>query len=215
VKYGLNLSAPNIQVGVTQTVSSPALKMNVTGYHGGVANSATLDVDAPAGVDFGKLWGNQIGITTTGNTVSIADGYVPGWLSLRTPSASTLMNNQDKTARPVDIQLYAPAYQFNFLQTNKSVFTDAYVLRFDTGFMSGVPNYTSSHTYAPLNVYGISVVDEVTRNGQYRPPFVPLFRPAGQGGPWAVPGSHPVTPAPEGGVNLGSAEADMIQFASQ
>jgi len=215
VKYGLNLSAPNIQVGVTQTVSSPALKMNVTGYHGGVANSATLDVDAPAGVDFGKLWGNQIGITTTGNTVSIADGYVPGWLSLRTPSASTLMNNQDKTARPVDIQLYAPAYQFNFLQTNKSVFTDSYVLRFDTGFMSGVPNYTSSHTYAPLNVYGISVVDEVTRNGQYRPPFVPLFRPAGQGGPWAVPGSHPVTPAPEGGVNLGSAEADMIQFASQ
>lgn len=216
VKTALNLAAPNIQVGVTQTVASPALNMNVTGYRGSIAHSIGLKVNAPAGVTFGKLWGEQVTVSTTGDYVGIASGKVPGWLSLKTASTNLLMDNQDQTLRPVNIQLYEPDFEFSLTQTGRSAFTSAYVLRFDTGYMAGVPNFTEKHTLAPIDVFGISVIDDATRNGQFRPPLAPLFTPPAQPGPWAVPWTYPVELPKEGGaVNTSEAEGAVIEVARQ
>ena len=66
----------------------------------------------------------------------------------------------------------------------------------------------------PIDVFGINVIDEATRNSQYRGPLAPTFTPPTQHGPWAVPWTHPVDVQQDGGaVNTTSAEGGVIEIA--
>jgi hypothetical protein len=199
-----------MDVKLSQLPGFPPLQMNVTGYKGGVSGKVALNVDAPAGLDFGQLRAKQIDLITTADGVSIASGYVPGRLSMLTPSVNLLMNNQDTTPQPVNVQLYQPGYAFKLLQNGRSTFTDAYVLYFGDGFTPGVSNYTVPHTDVPLSVFGISVIDDSTRKAQYQPPLVPPFAPGAASIAWSVP-SYPLAPGPGGAVNLGGAAPDVPQ----
>jgi hypothetical protein len=210
VKYGLDLAASNMDVKLSQLPGFPPLQMNVTGYKGGVAGNVKLNVDAPA-IEFGKLRGSQVALTTTANDVGITQGYVPGRLSMLTRSTHLLMNNQDKTPQRVDMQLYQPSYTFKLFQNGKSTFTDAYVLHFADGFTPGVSNYIAPHTDVVMNVFGISVIDDTTRKAMYQPPVVAPFAAGATSVLWSVPTRYPLTPAPEGAVNLGSAAPDVTQ----
>ncbi|MDR2856341.1 MAG: hypothetical protein LBV50_00645 [Novosphingobium sp.] len=81
--------------GRIRATGAQPFRLDVRGYADIYADSVTLDVDAPAGLQFQRLWTDYGNIVTTTGQVAILDGRVRTSLSLTTPFGQTLMNNVD------------------------------------------------------------------------------------------------------------------------
>jgi hypothetical protein len=108
----LGLHANNIMGSVLHTGNAP-LAMDVTGPHGTMASNVDLVMHTNIGVAMNNLFTNNGSITMTGGNLDIYNGIVVNQLWLDNPFTTVLIDNQDRSLRPVDTQLYSPNGHFD------------------------------------------------------------------------------------------------------
>jgi hypothetical protein len=127
------LRAGSLIVNITQVPEGPPrLKLTLTGYKGGVGDSALVSVDAPAGLDIGQYFFTEGEIDTTARFVSILDAFVPGSLLLGTPLQTLLWEN--RTPLPQyrqNVQLFQPGFAFNVTLDDFRTTTNAFAVKYD------------------------------------------------------------------------------------
>jgi hypothetical protein len=79
--------------------SASLLVIRFTGPNGGIAENATVDIDAPNGTSFLQLLVNDASITTHGVNVGILNGFVPGNLVLIMREQDTVRDNRSPARR--------------------------------------------------------------------------------------------------------------------
>ncbi|SEK85157.1 hypothetical protein SAMN04488032_107109 [Pacificibacter marinus] len=126
------LRGGTITAGITQVPSGPnPLQMTLTGGRGTVGTSATVTVDAPAGIDIDDLFFVDTTFDTTAENVSIDNAYVPGSLLLTSPLQTLLFDN--RTPRPhytANVQYFEPEYAFALDMEGYYSISDAYVVQY-------------------------------------------------------------------------------------
>ena len=127
------LRAGSLIVNITQVPEGPPrLKLTLTGYKGGVGDSADVTVDAPAGLEIKELFFTETELETTARFVSILDAFVPGSLLLETPLQTLLWEN--RTPLPQyrqNVQLFQPDFAFNLTLDEFRTITNAFVVKYD------------------------------------------------------------------------------------
>jgi hypothetical protein len=157
VGTALTMHANVINAGITQSplVSTP-LVLDVTGPHGGLANTVNLNIDAPNGLDIAELAAIEANLVTTANVV-VGSFDVPGVLHLQTAQAILLLDNLDPSPRPgVNVQLYQPGGRFFLDQSGRTTLTDAYITNFQQAYTVIEAAFTASHTDASPYFEGTS-----------------------------------------------------------
>jgi uncharacterized protein YaiE (UPF0345 family) len=134
VYRAMSLAADTINVIAEQLPSVPAvpLYVTITGYRGGVATSANVNIDPPQ-IIMDRLSVTDIVLIVDSPNLSIEDGYVPGRMVLSTPGGDILMDN--RTPAPVggfNLQLYQPGGAFKMQQAGNDNFTDTHVVYYDS-----------------------------------------------------------------------------------
>ena len=127
----INLAAANINVNGSQIPSTPAipLHMAVTGYNGGVAKVANVNID-PDVIIIDQLNVADIVFTTNAPTVTIQNGFVQNQMLLTTSVMEILMNNT--TSAPMgtaDVQFYSPTGNFTLNQVGTNSITTVTVVQ--------------------------------------------------------------------------------------
>jgi hypothetical protein len=127
------LRAGSLIVNITQVPEGPPrLKLTLTGYKGGVGNTADVTVDAPAGLEIGDFFFTETELATTARFVSILNAFVPGSLLLETPLQTLLWEN--RTPLPQyrqNVQLFQPGFAFNLTLDDFRTTTNAFVVKYD------------------------------------------------------------------------------------
>jgi hypothetical protein len=128
----LKIAANTIEAGVVQPAGSPSpLVIDFTGPNGGIAQKIVVDIDAPNGTNFSHLFATDASVTTNGVKVGILSGFVPGKLTLVTPSQNIVLDNRSPvpTVGP-SVQLYGPGRPFTLIQNNNAVFTTDFAVSY-------------------------------------------------------------------------------------
>ncbi|MCK9919144.1 leukotoxin LktA family filamentous adhesin [Microbacteriaceae bacterium K1510] len=138
VYRSLTLQADTMNVIAKQLPSMPPVPLHVTisGFNGGVARSANLNIDPPQVIVDQYHVVDSVLVVDSPN-LTITDGYVPGQLSLTTPAGEILLNN--RTPAPtggVNLQLYQPGGLFSMQQIGNANFSNTYVVWYDTTIAS-------------------------------------------------------------------------------
>jgi hypothetical protein len=156
VVNSLKIAATTIEAGVVQPAGAPSpLVINFTGPNGGIAQKIVVDIDAPNGTNFSQLFATDASVTTNGVKVGILNGFVPGKLTLVTPSQDIVLDNRSPapTVGP-SLQLYGPGRAFTLIQNNNAIFTTDFAVAY--GVNSAV---------TALSVFeGMSFVRDFPRN---------------------------------------------------
>lgn len=140
VKTFLDLGADVMTVTASQIPAVPAsatppLDMDITGFDGAIGTQATLNIDAPAGLDIGKLFVGKVTLITTAEDVNIADADVPHWLWLQTPDPIIYVDNDSpRPVNGVQVQLYAQDGTFSLDQISNTTHTDTHVVYYEPGY---------------------------------------------------------------------------------
>ncbi len=132
----VDLAAQNITVGeLRQAAGVPGpLTLSLTGYAGGIGQTADLAIDAPGGLLLSRLSENTVSISTTARQVTIADALLTGTMRLVTPTSNLWFN--DVSSRPVlgnDVQFYQPDDRFYLLQSGTDTITNSYIVQYGAG----------------------------------------------------------------------------------
>lgn len=143
VYRAMTLGADIINVTAVQLPSVPPVPLNVkvTGYQGGVATRANLDIDPPE-VIIGQFKVVDSTVKVDSPALTIADGYVPGQMLLMTPAGQILLNNRGPG--PVggnNLQLYQPGGSFTMQQNGSANFSNTQVVYYDSTISSTIINY--------------------------------------------------------------------------
>jgi len=163
----LDIAANTINVTGRQIPSVPAipLVMNVTGYNGGAAKTANIDID-PLVLVFDQFRVVDAFVVTDAPSISIVNGYVPGQLMLTTPTEFVLLDNRSPapSAWPT-LQLYQPGGVFTLSQNLNASFTDSYVVFYSGDIASTVSTYSSDHVCCS-DFTGSSMVRDIPNQTQ-------------------------------------------------
>lgn len=157
------LHATDINVGITQVPlpplpGTPPLKLDITGPGNGVANSVDLTINAPAGVVFSTLFAKTAVIDTTALNVAIQNGFVPGQMTLLTPSQLVFLNDMSPTPTSGNnIQLWQPSFAFGLNLQGNGLTTNSFVVQYQVG-----SNPTDVLGGLPFD--GISLIRDVERD---------------------------------------------------
>jgi hypothetical protein len=139
----MTLGADVINVTAVQLPSLPPVPLNVkvTGYQGGVATRADLNIDPPQVIiDQFRVVDSTVIVDSP--ALTIASGYVPGQMLLQTPAGQILLNNRGPG--PVggnNLQLYQPGGVFTMQQLGNANFSNTQVVYYDTTISSTIINY--------------------------------------------------------------------------
>jgi len=143
VYRAMMLGADIINVTAVQLPSLPPVPLNVqvTGYQGGVATRATLNIDPPE-VIIGQFRVVDSTVIVDSPLLTITSGYVPGQMLLQTPAGQILLDNRGPG--PVggnNLQLYQPGGVFTMKQVGNANFSDTQVVYYDSTISSTIINY--------------------------------------------------------------------------
>lgn len=116
-----------------------------TGSNGGLADSVDLTITAQGGVNFSQGYARQAHISTTGNSMSVADGWITESMLWNTQSTHLVMDNVNPATQQVDMQLHEQDHRFTLDLTGQKATTDAYVTHYGLGWEVALPNYSQSH----------------------------------------------------------------------
>ncbi|MBX3553449.1 MAG: hypothetical protein KF697_13430, partial [Pseudolabrys sp.] len=137
------LAANNITVTAKQLPSVPPVPLHVTvsGFNGGVATSANLNIDPPVVmIDLYRVVDSVL--TVDSPNLTITGGYVPGQMMLTTPAGQVLLDNRGPAPAPgVNLQLYQPSGVFSMAQVGSTNYSDTQVVWYDTTISSVITNY--------------------------------------------------------------------------
>jgi hypothetical protein len=144
----LVVHAPNIALDVTHIGVADPLHIDIAGFLPGTsADSAALNIDAPAGIGFGLYSANRGTIVTTAHVVDMPRGHVAREMRLITPDIHLYLNDVSPTpVRNVGVQLFAPGLDFLLNQDHRRTTTDAFII-----------NYGVSYSVSFLNADGTVV----------------------------------------------------------
>ncbi|WP_168192777.1 leukotoxin LktA family filamentous adhesin [Undibacter mobilis] len=143
VYRAMSLGADVIDVTAVQLPSLPPVPLHVkaTGYQGGVATRANLNIDPPQVViDQYRIVDSILIVDSP--ALTIASGYVPGQMLLMTPAGQILLNNRGPG--PVggnNLQLYQPGGAFTMQQNGNANFSNTQVVYYDSTISSTIINY--------------------------------------------------------------------------
>ncbi len=157
------LASNDLDVHVTQVPSGPdPLQLDLTGHHGGVGTFATVTVDAPAGLDIGKLSFVDALLNANSPHISVASAYIPGSLKITSPFQTLLFNDRSPFPLPgSDVQLYQPSYAFSVLLDDYHTTSNAYVVQYQIG--AQVTDVLDGISYDGISLIRDSV--RIFRNG--------------------------------------------------
>ena len=144
----LDLAANTINVVGGQIPSTPSIPliMNVTGYKGGVATSANLNID-PDMIIVNQFKVVDANFVTDAPNVTIVNGFVPGQLMLTTLTQRILLDNRSPSpSNWATLQLYQPGGVFTMSHNGNANVTDSYVVLYNGDISATVTNYVGSHT---------------------------------------------------------------------
>ncbi|MBR1266082.1 leukotoxin LktA family filamentous adhesin [Bradyrhizobium sp. AUGA SZCCT0222] len=144
----LDLAANTINVVGGQIPSTPSIPliMNVTGYKGGVATSANLNID-PDTIIVNQFRVVDANFVTDAPNVTIVNGFVPGQLMLTTLTQRILLDNRSPSpSNWATLQLYQPSGVFTMSHNGNANVTDSYVVLYNGDISATVTNYVGSHT---------------------------------------------------------------------
>ncbi|MBR1143695.1 leukotoxin LktA family filamentous adhesin [Bradyrhizobium sp. AUGA SZCCT0431] len=144
----LDLAANTINVIGGQIPSTPSIPliMNVTGYNGGVATSANLNID-PDTIIVNQFRVVDANFVTDAPNVTIVNGFVPGQLMLTTLTQRILLDNRSPSpSNWATLQLYQPGGVFTMSHNGNANVTDSYVVLYNGDISATVTNYVGSHT---------------------------------------------------------------------
>ena len=162
IATAVDLAAQNITVGeLRQAAGVPGpLMLSLTGYAGGIGQTADLAIDAPNGLFVSQLSENTVSISTTARQVTIADALLTGTMRLVTPTSNLWFN--DVSSGPVlgnDVQFYRPDDRFYLLQSGTDTITNSYIVQYDSG--------PAIHEDVNGVIYnGASLVRDIDRQGR-------------------------------------------------
>ena len=154
----LNVAANTINLTGTQlssTASNPLI-MNITGFQGGVAQSANVTID-PAVIVVDQLSVYDMNFVAMTPSLTIVNGYVGGEMFLTTPTELILVD--DLTPAPSlwpTIQIYQPGGSFTLGQYGNADYSNAYVVWFNGDIASALSTYPDpggSSFYRDLPTY--------------------------------------------------------------
>ena len=139
----MTLAANNITVTAKQLPSVPPVPLHVTvsGFNGGVATSANLNIDPPVVViDLYRVIDSVL--TVDSPNLNIVSGYVPGQMLLTTPAGQILLDNRGPApVNTVNLQLYQPSDAFSMQQVGVTNYSNTQVVWYDTTIASVITNY--------------------------------------------------------------------------
>ncbi|WP_082540812.1 leukotoxin LktA family filamentous adhesin [Pseudolabrys sp. Root1462] len=143
VYRAMTLGADIIHVTAEQLASVPPVPLHVvvTGYRGGVATYANLNIDPPQ-VIVDRFSVVDSAVTVDSPSLTVVAGYVPGQMLLNTPAGQILLNNRGPG--PVggnNLQLYQPGGVFTMQQIGNANFSNTQVVYYDTTISSTIINY--------------------------------------------------------------------------
>ena len=156
VGSSVNLGADQIVGNITHAGTTP-LALNITGWQGGIASMVMLNIDPPSAVNIGALWAVDATLSTDSHVVTIADGFVPGSMTLTTAEKTLFLN--DRTSLPTlgsNVQMFTLHDAFTLVQAGAATWTNAYVVQFQPG--SFITAYLG-----PDVLLGTSLVDDLPR----------------------------------------------------
>ncbi|MBR1212048.1 leukotoxin LktA family filamentous adhesin [Bradyrhizobium sp. JYMT SZCCT0180] len=143
----LDLAANTINVVGGQIPSTPSIPliMNVTGYKGGVATSANLNID-PDTIIVNQFRVVDANFVTDAPNVTVVNGFVPGQLMLTTLTQRILLDNRSPApSNWATLQLYQPGGVFTMSHNGNANVTDSYVVLYNGDISATVTNYVGSH----------------------------------------------------------------------
>ncbi|WP_210254868.1 hypothetical protein [Methylocapsa sp. S129] len=148
VSSGISLAATDIDIGLLR--QSPGatgpLDVSLTGYNGGIGNSATLTIVAPNGVVIPELRERSATISTDASLVAINSAMIVDTLDLTTSHDNIWVNDQSsRPANGADVQLFQPGYAFYLTQNGTSTATNAFVVQY--GDNSAIVDQLSGNIY--------------------------------------------------------------------
>jgi hypothetical protein len=117
------------------------LHVTITGYRGGVATSANVNIDPPQ-IIVDRLSATDVVLVVDSPSFTIDSGYVPGQMMLSTPGGDILLDNRSPApVGGVNLQLYRPGGVFSMQQFGNENYTDTYVVYYDGTISSNITNY--------------------------------------------------------------------------
>jgi len=170
----LDLAANTINVTGRQIMSNPSIPliMNVTGYNGGIATSASIKID-PDAIVINQFRVVDANFVTDAPQVTIVNGQVPGQLMLTTLNERILVDNRSPApSNWPTLQLYQPGGAFTMVQNFNANFTNTYVVFYTGDISSTVSTYSPSHACCTIYsgtmmVRDIAIDSEGTGSGGY------------------------------------------------
>ncbi|QCB45382.1 leukotoxin LktA family filamentous adhesin [Hydrogenophaga sp. PAMC20947] len=142
----LSLAANGITAGVTASGPNP-VQIDATGFGGGIASKVVLKVDAPAGLEFKRLYANNASIDSTASHNAMADARIGTLLKYRTPAGAFEVSGFVPAFVPgLLAQFYQPSLR-PFFQTldGRNFLTNAYVLQLDRSAYANSASYNRDH----------------------------------------------------------------------
>ncbi|MGN6461244.1 MAG: beta strand repeat-containing protein, partial [Pseudolabrys sp.] len=139
----LSLAANTITVTAKQLPFVPPVPLHVivSGFNGGVATWANLNIDPPVVIiDTYRVTDSTL--TVDSPDLTIASGYVPGQMTLNIPAGQVLLDNRGPgPVNGPNLQLYQPGGAFSMSQIGNTNYSDTYVVRYDATISSVITNY--------------------------------------------------------------------------
>jgi hypothetical protein len=183
VSTAVDFAAANLNLGVLSQAPNMQgpLELTLTGYGGGVGQSASVTIDAPNGLIIPQLRETTASITTNALQIAMGDPTISKTMRLATPDQILWFN--DVSSQPVlgvNVQFYQPSHDFFVDVDNRSIQTDSYIVQYDAA-ASVQQFYNGSLINGPSFVRDFGRLDETGNEGD------PTLTSDDLSGPWYFP----------------------------
>jgi hypothetical protein len=123
----MNLGADRILAAVNHTGTLNLLQANAANRGGGPATRIDLSITSPVGVQFGTFSSLDAALGLN-SLLDIRNGFIANRATVTNPVTFLLVDQNNRSPQPSDIQLYAPDLSFRLFLDKRVLFTDAFVV---------------------------------------------------------------------------------------
>ncbi|MET0321015.1 MAG: hypothetical protein ABW069_09875, partial [Duganella sp.] len=166
----LTVGAGSVAINVRS--GTPQLVFDMTGYRGGVADSAVVTIDGAASTAFPRFMAKNATLTTNADVNTFASAYITGTMLFTNPSGMMYMNNVNAASVPGSLlQLLQPTYGFQLEQDGLYYATNAYATQYAPQYRPIAINHQQSRIDSAILALGasaarvIGTTNERLRNG--------------------------------------------------
>ena len=152
--------------------SDGTLQMAFNGGNGGLSDQVDLNITSDGNLLFDTAYARNAKVHTSSSNLIFDDAWITELLTVKTPETNLRVDQLNPGAQKVDVQLYELDDRFRLEMNGRDIWTDAYVVRYNSGFTVTVPNFQLDHDLSGVEVGGESAENKVSRiieNGRRLP----------------------------------------------